>query len=36
VLQHGRFAAILTDAIDAALRRTVEMGDQLDEKMRNA
>jgi pyrroline-5-carboxylate reductase len=34
VLQQGRFAAILTDAIDAAFRRTVEMGDQLDEKMR--
>lgn len=33
VLQQGRFAAILTDAIDAAFRRTVEMGDQLDEKM---
>jgi pyrroline-5-carboxylate reductase len=36
VLQQGRFSAILTDAIDAALRRTVEMGDQLDEKMRSA
>lgn len=34
VLQQGRFGAILTDAIDAALRRTVEMGDLLDEKMR--
>jgi pyrroline-5-carboxylate reductase len=34
VLQQGRFAAILTDAIDAAFRRTVEMGDQLDERMR--
>jgi pyrroline-5-carboxylate reductase len=36
VLQQGRFGAILTDAIDAAFRRTVEMGDQLDEKMRAA
>lgn len=36
VLQQGRFGAILTDAIDAALRRTVEMGDQLDEKMKGA
>ncbi len=36
VLQHGRFAAVLTDAIDAAHRRTVEMGDQLEEKMRIA
>lgn len=36
VLQQGRFAAILTDAIDAAFRRTVEMGDQLDEKMKAA
>lgn len=34
VLQQGKFAAILTDAIDAAFRRTVELGDQLDEKMR--
>jgi pyrroline-5-carboxylate reductase len=34
VLQQGRFAAILTDAIDAALKRTVEMGDLLDEKMK--
>lgn len=34
VLQQGRFAAILTDAIDAAFRRTVEMGDQLDERMK--
>lgn len=36
VLQHGRFSAILTDAIDAALKRTVEMGDQLDEAMKAA
>src|SRR6185436_14701131 len=36
VLQQVRFSAILTDAIDAALRRTVELGDQLDEKMRVA
>jgi pyrroline-5-carboxylate reductase len=34
VLQQGRFGAILTDAIDAALKRTVEMGDLLDEKMK--
>lgn len=36
VLQQGRFGAILTDAIDAAFRRTVEMGDQLDERMKGA
>jgi pyrroline-5-carboxylate reductase len=36
ILQQGRFSAILTDAIDAAFRRTVEMGDQLDERMRAA
>ncbi len=36
VLHQGKFSAILTDAIDAAFRRTLEMGDQLDEKMRAA
>jgi pyrroline-5-carboxylate reductase len=30
VLQQGRFAATLTEAIDAAYRRSVEMGDQID------
>jgi pyrroline-5-carboxylate reductase len=34
VLHQGRFSAILTDAIDAAFRRTLDLGTQLDEKMR--
>lgn len=34
VLHQGRFAAILTDAIDAAFRRTVELGVLLDEQVR--
>lgn len=34
VLHHGRFAAILTDAIDAAYRRTLDLGVQLDEQVR--
>ena len=34
VLHQGRFAAVLTDAIDAAYRRSVEMGDKLDEQVR--
>lgn len=36
ILHQGRFSAILTDAIDAALRRTLELGNQLDEQMRVA
>jgi pyrroline-5-carboxylate reductase len=36
ILHQGRFSAILTDAIDAALRRTLELGNQLDEQMRAA
>lgn len=36
VLQQGKFAAILTDAIDAAFRRTQELGQQLEETMRAA
>ncbi len=34
VLHEGRFAAVLTDAIDAAYRRSVEMGDRLEEQVR--
>ena len=34
VLHQGRFAAVLTDSIDAAYRRSVEMGDKLDEQVR--
>lgn len=34
VLHQGRFSAVLTDAIDAAYRRTVEMGTKLDEQVR--
>ncbi|HWM93145.1 MAG TPA: pyrroline-5-carboxylate reductase [Thermoanaerobaculia bacterium] len=33
ILHQGGFSAILTDAIDAAFRRTLEMGSSLDEKM---
>ena len=33
VLQNGRFSAVLTDAIDAAYRRTLEMGAKLDEQV---
>jgi pyrroline-5-carboxylate reductase len=33
VLQQGRFSAVLTDAIEAAFRRTVELGNLLDEQM---
>jgi hypothetical protein len=36
VLQHGRFSAVLTDAIDAAYRRTIEMGAKLDEQVEAA
>ena len=36
VLHQGRFAAVLTDAIDAAYRRSVEMGDKLDEQVRRS
>jgi pyrroline-5-carboxylate reductase len=34
VLQQGRFAAVLTDAIDAAYKRSVEMGSRLEEQVR--
>ena len=33
VLQNGRFSAVLTDAIDAAYQRTLEMGAKLDEQV---
>lgn len=36
VLHQGRFAAVLTDAIDAAYRRSVEMGDKLDAQVRGS
>jgi pyrroline-5-carboxylate reductase len=32
-LHQGRFSAILTDAIDAAFRRSLELGDLLDEQL---
>lgn len=34
VLHQGRFSAVLTDAIDAAYRRTLELGSKLDEQVR--
>ena len=36
VLQNGRFSAVLTDAIDAAYQRTLEMGAKLDEQVEAA
>ncbi|HEX9941287.1 MAG TPA: pyrroline-5-carboxylate reductase [Thermoanaerobaculia bacterium] len=36
VLHQGRFSAVLTDAIDAAYRRTVEMGVKLDDQVRDS
>ena len=35
VLQQGRFTAVLTDAIDAAYKRSVEMGSRLEEQVRS-
>ena len=34
LLHQGRFSAILTDAIDAAYRRSLELGDLLDDQVR--
>jgi len=34
VLQQGRFAAVLTDAIEAAFRRSVELGVSLEERVK--
>lgn len=34
LLHQGRFSAILTDAIDAAYRRSLELGDLSDENVR--
>ncbi len=36
VLQNGRFSAVITDAIDAAYSRTIEMGAKLDEQVEAA
>jgi len=36
VLHQGRFSAVLTDAIDAAYRRTLEMGTKLEEQVGGA
>jgi pyrroline-5-carboxylate reductase len=33
ILQQGKFSAVLTDAIEAAFRRTVELGTLLDDQM---
>lgn len=33
ILHQGRFSAILTDAADAAYRRTLELGTKLDEQV---
>lgn len=36
VLKNGRFSAVLTEAVDAAHARSVELGDQLEVRLRNA
>lgn len=36
VLHDGKFSAILTEATDAAFRRTLELGDQLDRQVQGA
>lgn len=36
VLHQGRFSAVLTDAIDAAYRRSLEMGVNLEERVRKS
>ena len=33
VLKKGRFSAVLTESVDAAYQRTVELGQQLDEEV---
>ena len=33
VLQQGRFSAVLTDAIEAAFRRTLELGTSLGQQV---
>jgi pyrroline-5-carboxylate reductase len=35
-LNQGRFSAVLNAAIEAAYRRTLEIGDQLDEQLKDA
>ncbi len=35
-LQHGRFPAVVTDAMDAAYRRGLELGAELDEQVRGS
>ncbi|MBM4390577.1 MAG: pyrroline-5-carboxylate reductase [Deltaproteobacteria bacterium] len=34
VLKNGRFSAVLTESVDAAYQRTVELGDQLEQKLK--
>jgi pyrroline-5-carboxylate reductase len=36
VLHQGRFSAVLTDAIDAAYRRTLELGTKLEDQVKSA
>jgi pyrroline-5-carboxylate reductase len=33
VLKQGRFSAVLTDSVDAAYQRTLELGKQLEEDL---
>lgn len=35
VLKNGRFSAVLTESVDAAHQRTIELGDQLEARLRN-
>lgn len=36
VLKNGRFSAVLTESVDAAYQRTVELGDQLEQKLKSS
>ncbi len=36
VLKNGRFSAVLTESVDAAYQRTVELGDQLETKLKSS
>ena len=35
VLKQGRFAAVVTDSVDAAYQRTLELGELLDSELKD-
>jgi pyrroline-5-carboxylate reductase len=35
VLKQGRFSAVLTESVDAAYQRTLELGAQLEEQLKD-